>query len=123
MLELIAFITVAFCCAIAYGRLGEWGELRRNFSCKDELVKGKKMRFYYKYSNDLIWNGWRYYYVHIEKDSIHMIPPLFYRFFMPKLKIKLNADGSSEGKGIIGFKVRTVYKLKNCSVLIAFLPM
>jgi len=120
MVELLLFTAFVIICPILYGRTTELGELRRCYESKNGLIKGEKQSIYYKYKKDYIWSSWRYYYIHITDTEIHLVPPLLYKLFMPKLKLNRNNISSSEYMRLIAFKYRTVYETRDCSVLIAF---
>jgi hypothetical protein len=116
----VAPLIVAMICALVYGRTGEWKELREHYLSNESLIKGEKQPIYFKYKKKLIWSSWNYYYVHIGNDSIDLIPPVLFRFFMPQMKLPRHIGGATESKGNVRFKEKSIYELDKCSVLIAY---
>ena len=121
LIMLVVIIFIGLCCALVYGRFEEWGELRRKFPCDDVSIgRGEKRYVYYKYRDSAYWRCWNYYHVHVENDYIYLTPPLFYKFFMPRLKIARDGTGTCvERKEKTNGKVRTVFEFEGCSVLLA----
>ncbi len=120
MIEIILFFTLLIVFGVAFGWTDEIGQLRKSYASNNELIKGKKQVVFYKYKNKHIWLAWNYYYVHITEKAIHLVPPVLFRYFMPKLIIERNNDETSEYKKLVRLKRRTVFESNNCSVLLAF---
>ncbi len=92
MTELILFVALMLVFSIAHGWTQEIGQLRKCYSSNDKLIKGKKQVIYYRYKNKWFWAGWNYYYVYFSETSIHLVPPVLFAHFMPRLKLERNTD-------------------------------
>ncbi len=116
----IAFIIISsIFIPVIYGRVKEWGELRRMLPFSGTQKKGKKQVIHFKYKNKVVWSSWNYYYVYTDGETVELIPPVMFKFFMPKLKLRRNAGNVSESQQLVWLKKKTVYELEGCSVLLA----